>query len=141
MYFDTGESSSLSAPGATKALFCFRAAMPGNQQSKTTTRANKAAQRNATPAAAPTAGKAEEVDWSTAIRTPGGGVEATIRVIPRVRGKNRNPTKERISIRLDRDVLAGFRATGPGWQTRVNAVLKAWLAENTKIHGKHTEGS
>lgn len=28
-------------------------------------------------------------------------------------------------VRLDRDVLAKFRATGEGWQARVNAVLRA----------------
>lgn len=36
--------------------------------------------------------------------------------------------KEQIAIRVDREVLAAFRATGPGWQTRMNAVLKAWVA-------------
>ena len=37
-------------------------------------------------------------------------------------------TKERITIRLSADVLAAFRATGTGWQTRVDAALKEWLA-------------
>lgn len=37
-----------------------------------------------------------------------------------------NP-KVPIGIRLDADVLEGFRATGKGWQTRVNGVLKEWL--------------
>ena len=37
-------------------------------------------------------------------------------------------TKERITIRLSADVLAAFRATGTGWQTRVDAALKDWLA-------------
>ena len=36
-------------------------------------------------------------------------------------------TKERITIRLSRDVLNQFRATGSGWQTRVDAALKEWL--------------
>lgn len=39
-------------------------------------------------------------------------------------------TKERITIRLSRDVLARFRASGAGWQTRVDAALKDWLAEH-----------
>lgn len=39
-----------------------------------------------------------------------------------------NP-KERITIRLDHAVAAGLRATGKGWQTRVNEVLKDWLAK------------
>ncbi|MBP7002094.1 BrnA antitoxin family protein [Amaricoccus sp.] len=29
------------------------------------------------------------------------------------------------TIRLDADVLEKFRATGPGWQSRINAILKA----------------
>lgn len=29
-----------------------------------------------------------------------------------------------ISIRLDRAVLEKFRATGPGWQSRINKVLR-----------------
>jgi uncharacterized protein (DUF4415 family) len=37
-------------------------------------------------------------------------------------------TKERITIRLSPDVLEQFRATGPGWQTRIDTVLKEWLA-------------
>ncbi|AZY48846.1 BrnA antitoxin family protein [Bordetella avium] len=36
-------------------------------------------------------------------------------------------TKERISIRLSPDVLESFRATGAGWQTRVDAALRDWL--------------
>lgn len=31
--------------------------------------------------------------------------------------------KEAVNIRLDPDVLAHFRATGPGWQSRINAAL------------------
>lgn len=36
-------------------------------------------------------------------------------------------TKERITIRLSPDVLAAFRASGSGWQTRIDAALRAWL--------------
>jgi uncharacterized protein (DUF4415 family) len=36
-------------------------------------------------------------------------------------------TKERITIRLSREVLDEFRATGTGWQSRVDAALKEWL--------------
>lgn len=36
-------------------------------------------------------------------------------------------TKERISIRLSPDVVSAFRATGSGWQTRIDAALKDWL--------------
>jgi uncharacterized protein (DUF4415 family) len=36
--------------------------------------------------------------------------------------------KEQISIRLDNEVLAAFRASGPGWQARINRVLRKALA-------------
>jgi uncharacterized protein (DUF4415 family) len=36
-------------------------------------------------------------------------------------------TKEQVALRVDRDVLDAFRASGPGWQTRMNAVLRAWV--------------
>ncbi|GKS68954.1 uncharacterized conserved protein, DUF4415 family [Nitrosomonas sp. PY1] len=39
-------------------------------------------------------------------------------------------TKERISIRLSRDVLDAFRSTGIGWQTRMNDALAEWLREH-----------
>jgi uncharacterized protein (DUF4415 family) len=32
--------------------------------------------------------------------------------------------KEAVNIRLDPDVLAHFRGTGPGWQSRINAALR-----------------
>lgn len=35
------------------------------------------------------------------------------------------PNKVMISIRLDRDVVAAFRALGPGWQRAINDTLKA----------------
>ncbi len=41
-------------------------------------------------------------------------------------------TKERITIRLSPEVLEPFRATGKGWQTRMDAALKQWLAEHPK---------
>lgn len=36
-------------------------------------------------------------------------------------------TKERITIRLSPEVLQAFRASGDGWQTRVDAALRDWL--------------
>jgi uncharacterized protein (DUF4415 family) len=41
-----------------------------------------------------------------------------------------SPTKEQVAIRFDQDVLLAFRASGPGWQTRMNAALKEWLADH-----------
>jgi uncharacterized protein (DUF4415 family) len=42
------------------------------------------------------------------------------------RGPQKNPTKELISLRVDRDVAAAYRASGPGWQTRANEALRAY---------------
>lgn len=36
-------------------------------------------------------------------------------------------TKERITIRLSQEVVERFRASGDGWQTRVDTALKDWL--------------
>lgn len=42
----------------------------------------------------------------------------------RARGPQRHPTKVRVTIRLDRGTVDAFKATGPGWQTRLDAALK-----------------
>lgn len=46
------------------------------------------------------------------------------------RGRGRPPVanpKQRISLRLDPRVVASWKATGPGWQTRINELLTAAL--------------
>jgi uncharacterized protein (DUF4415 family) len=45
----------------------------------------------------------------------------------RKRGPQKSPIKERITIRLSREVVEKFRATGEGWQTRVDSALQDWL--------------
>ena len=37
--------------------------------------------------------------------------------------------KQSTTIRFDTDVLAAFKATGKGWQSRMNNALRDWLAE------------
>ncbi|MBJ7312873.1 BrnA antitoxin family protein [Rugamonas sp. CCM 8940] len=37
-------------------------------------------------------------------------------------------TKVSTTIRFDADVLAAFKATGDGWQTRMNDALREWLS-------------
>ena len=44
--------------------------------------------------------------------------------VRRGRGRQKTPTKEQITIRLDTDITAHFRAGGPGWQTRLNDALR-----------------
>lgn len=49
----------------------------------------------------------------------------------RGRGRPRlESTKKSVSIRYDADVLAAFRASGDGWQTRMNDALKDWLRKH-----------
>ena len=38
--------------------------------------------------------------------------------------KRKAPTKEKVTVRLDADILAHFRSTGRGWQTRLNEALR-----------------
>ena len=52
---------------------------------------------------------------------------ASLRLKVGVRGAQKAPVKERITIRLSPDVVQRFRATGDGWQTRVDAALQDWL--------------
>lgn len=52
---------------------------------------------------------------------------STLRDKLNVRGPQKEPTKERITIRLSPEVVQHFRDTGDGWQTRVDAALKDWL--------------
>lgn len=40
------------------------------------------------------------------------------------RGPQKAPVKEAVSLRIDKDVLARFKATGRGWQTRMNLILR-----------------
>lgn len=42
----------------------------------------------------------------------------------RMRGPQKAPTKQIVTIRLDRDVVDHFRGTGRGWQSRVNDALR-----------------
>lgn len=40
------------------------------------------------------------------------------------RGPQKAPTKVPVSIRLSADVVAHFKATGPGWQSRIDEALR-----------------
>ena len=50
----------------------------------------------------------------------------------RARGPQKAPTKQLISIRLDRDLIEHFRKRGPGWQRRINDTLR----RATRLSGK-----
>ncbi len=36
-------------------------------------------------------------------------------------------SKTQVTLRLDVEVVEKFRASGDGWQTRINDVLKSWV--------------
>jgi len=43
-------------------------------------------------------------------------------------------TKERITIRLSREVVNHFRASGEGWQTRIDLALKEYISEHPVVN-------
>jgi uncharacterized protein (DUF4415 family) len=43
---------------------------------------------------------------------------------PRTRGAQKTPRKVPLSIRLSPDVVEHYKATGPGWQTRIEEDLR-----------------
>src|ERR1700676_356243 len=40
------------------------------------------------------------------------------------RGPQKAPTKTLVSLRLSPEVIEHFKATGPGWQTRIDSTLR-----------------
>lgn len=70
-----------------------------------------------------------EEDFANATHFPG-GIKATdltpeiLASIPRSRGPQKAPTKVPVSIRLSADVVAHYKATGPGWQARIDEALR-----------------
>jgi uncharacterized protein (DUF4415 family) len=51
--------------------------------------------------------------------------------LKRPRGRPKaEATKVFTAIRLDADLLSAFKATGKGWQTRVNAALRQYIHEH-----------
>lgn len=61
--------------------------------------------------------------WATATPHEGAAGWRAARGRPPKAAEDR---KEQIALRVDKDVLEWYRAQGRGWQTRMNAVLKAY---------------
>lgn len=77
---------------------------------------------------------APELDDATAAR-----LRPAEEVIPEIvaayrarRGKQKQPTKVPVSIRLDPDVVNYFRATGEGWQSRINEALVEYVTKQER---------
>ena len=50
--------------------------------------------------------------------------ELAAALVKKPRGRPAGSDKDRIAIRVDRDVLDRFKAGGPGWQSRINEALR-----------------
>ena len=76
-----------------------------------------------------------ERDLLESIRQAKSGEQAHVHTPGEIQARHRGrPTgttaaehKIPTTIRFDRDVLEGLRATGRGWQTRANDALREWL--------------
>jgi hypothetical protein len=53
----------------------------------------------------------------------------------------RREVKRTVSIRLDPDVYAWFKLPGPGYQTRINAVLRAYMTAQISKKGSAIVGA
>lgn len=57
-----------------------------------------------------------------------------VKAMKRGRGRPKaERAKERVSLRLDPDVVAAYRATGEGWQSRINDTLARALRRKSKV--------
>ena len=83
--------------------------------------------------AAPEGNATGKDTWAKAIPTHGGGVDATLAELRRARGPQKAPLKVPTTIRFDADVLADLKASGKGWQTRVNDAVRDWLKQHSPV--------
>lgn len=49
---------------------------------------------------------------------------------PGQRGPQKRPTKVAVTVRYSPEVVAYFKATGEGWQTRMNEALREYVAQH-----------
>lgn len=69
-----------------------------------------------------------EADFAAA--RPAAEVLPDLVAAARRRGPQKAPRKVATTVRLDADILDHFRASGPGWQTRINEVLKRHIEKS-----------
>ena len=48
-------------------------------------------------------------------------------------GSIKEDTKQAVTVRYSPDVLEAFKATGKGWQARMNEALKDWLRTHSPV--------
>ena len=76
--------------------------------------------------------KTEESEIAEAVVVQGGGYQAVRSALAQKRKQGeRGPqvaqTKQLVSVRYSPEVLQYFKATGDGWQTRMNEALLEWV--------------
>ncbi|MBX9631231.1 MAG: BrnA antitoxin family protein [Burkholderiales bacterium] len=80
--------------------------------------------------------KASKTDWKRVDALPDSAIDLSDNpeVTPEMfakafvrRGLAASPTKEQVTLRLDAEVLAWFRAQGKGYQTQINRLLRAYM--------------
>ncbi len=69
-------------------------------------------------------------DWDEAFVTHSVDELRTAVAARRTRGPNKRPTKEQVAVRYSPEVLAYFRATGAGWQSRMDEALRDYVEQH-----------
>ena len=82
----------------------------------------------------------DKLQWDNAVLVKGGGYQALRAAVaakrkPGERGPQRTPTKQLVSVRYSPEVLSYFKASGAGWQTRMDEALKQWVSRHSKSGG------
>lgn len=80
----------------------------------------------------------EDVQRARPLKDAAPDVVEAVEQARRGRGPQKTPTKELISLRVDRDVIAAFRASGSGWQSRANDALRAYAKRRALVVPKAT---
>ena len=78
----------------------------------------------------------EEVKMANAVVVKSGGYAAVRAAMAKQRerghrGPQQAPTKQLVSVRYSPEVLQYFKATGAGWQTRMNDALLEWVSKRS----------
>ncbi|HMN77513.1 MAG TPA: BrnA antitoxin family protein [Burkholderiaceae bacterium] len=81
--------------------------------------------------------KGEEARLANAVVVKGGGYAVVHAALAHKRkrgerGPQQAPTKQLVSVRYSPEVLKYFKATGEGWQSRMDGVLREYVARQSR---------
>lgn len=76
--------------------------------------------------------RTQPADWADAVVSRS-LPELRAALAKRRRGPSRAPLKVPTTIRFDPDVLAALKASGKGWQTRVNEAMREWVKAHLTV--------